>query len=673
MKSSRLKITAFLIVAAGFFLLAGSMQSNIKNDLKSSEIITPETENAMKTDPQLAVLKAMPGGLRVLGINYFWIRSQQLHQAGRHFDAYDLAKIICQLQPNKPGVWDYQAWNMAWNISVECKTKEERWRWIYNAVKLLRDQGIRENPHSITLYKQLSWIFLNKMGDSIDDMHMSYKQRWASKMQLLLGAPDVTDLKNASGENVYPEIIAMRKIAEAPLDRNKAIQGHELIQSEMLKELYKDAEVNDYLMKFAQAGLKKVGLRFLNIYNDFSTDYSASSAWRFPFKPHNEQWKTYSKLINLNDPASKRAREKILSFLRAQILWNRYKMDPKIMLSIMEDYNLPLDWRHVKSHALYWSEVGNRVAQKQGGFNAVNNLNNIRYILFATKDFVATGRVTVRFINRRNLNYPEYTGTVDLRFIQPTIDLYSKMIDKEIEATGNKRHRVNSKLASGLVNFCEDAMLMLVADGQNAKAQKIFKFCKANYVRKGYSPDWDFESVEEFATSTFGREKNLREEVVKPIIYRAIRRALIEKAFNNNQKAFEKQFKLAKNFYKAFQKSQYARYLMKFSFNQIFANELARMIMQPYQYGLSLTPSQRSDLYLAFSGNSEFLYPVYDIIANYQRDRDGKSMMQKLCRFAKPPLDFNAAFPKPNGFDEYIKRKRRENQNNIQTDEINNR
>ena len=128
----------------------------------------------------------LPG--RAFYVNYLWIRADKLKEEGKFYDAYQQAELICKLQRHFPGVWSFMSWNMAWNISVETHTPQERWRWVYNGVRLLRDQGIVYNPNSIQLYKDLGWIFLSKISGYLDDAHWVYKRQWALRMQDLLGA-----------------------------------------------------------------------------------------------------------------------------------------------------------------------------------------------------------------------------------------------------------------------------------------------------------------------------------------------------------------------------------------------------------------------------------------------------------------------------------------------------
>lgn len=144
------------------------------------------TKNA---PPEYAFWIQALGAFRSLIVNIAFIRAETYKEQARYYDAMQLARWICTLQPRFPSVWEFISWNMAWNISVTTYTPEERWRWVYEGVRLIRDDGLRYNPKAVNLYKQLAWTFNNKMSENIDDFHWDYKRQWAWRMHVLLGAP----------------------------------------------------------------------------------------------------------------------------------------------------------------------------------------------------------------------------------------------------------------------------------------------------------------------------------------------------------------------------------------------------------------------------------------------------------------------------------------------------
>lgn len=172
----------------GLLAAAAAFAPGINSGRQELNMIGTESAHE-NTPPEYAFAIQAFGAFRSLVCDIAFIRAEELKEEGRYYEAMQLANWICQLQPRFPAVWSFQAWNMAWNISVTTFTPEERWNWVYNGVRLLRDEGLRYNPRSLNMYKQLAWIFNNKMGENVDEFHMTYKRQWAWRMHLLFGNP----------------------------------------------------------------------------------------------------------------------------------------------------------------------------------------------------------------------------------------------------------------------------------------------------------------------------------------------------------------------------------------------------------------------------------------------------------------------------------------------------
>jgi hypothetical protein len=107
-----------------------------------------------------------------------------------------LADWISKLQPTVAQVWIHLAWNMSYNVSVQIPDLNARWPWVRRGIELLRDEGLRYNPHDPGLYRELAWHFQHKLGADLDDAHWIYKRQWAYEMSYVLGEgrPDWTAL-----------------------------------------------------------------------------------------------------------------------------------------------------------------------------------------------------------------------------------------------------------------------------------------------------------------------------------------------------------------------------------------------------------------------------------------------------------------------------------------------
>ncbi len=183
--NSRVKKVILGLLAAALLFSAGRVQRSINHDRDTLGLTRGEVlKNA---PPMLAFTTVALGGFRGLISNYLWIRANDLQQDDKFFEATQLADWITELEPTYPQVWLFQAWNMAYNISVKFKDFPDRWRWLERGIELLREDGLRYNPNSIDIYRELAWFFQHKMGANLDDANIYYKSQWAGEMKNFFG------------------------------------------------------------------------------------------------------------------------------------------------------------------------------------------------------------------------------------------------------------------------------------------------------------------------------------------------------------------------------------------------------------------------------------------------------------------------------------------------------
>ena len=110
------QLTALACCAALVFA-ASTLTPNINQGRKDLNIIGTESV-VQNAPPEYAFAVQAFGAFRSLLTNIAFMRAEEYKEQGRYFDAYELGKWICTLQPRFPSVWEFVSWNMAWNISV---------------------------------------------------------------------------------------------------------------------------------------------------------------------------------------------------------------------------------------------------------------------------------------------------------------------------------------------------------------------------------------------------------------------------------------------------------------------------------------------------------------------------------------------------------------------------
>ena len=156
------------------------------------------------TPPGVRFVTVALGGFRGIAADILWVRASDLQDQGRFFEVAQLSDWITRLEPRYPEVWIYHAWNLAYNITAVIPDPVDRWHWVMNGVRLLRDEAIPANRECPKLYWELGWIYLDKVGGRWDEASLYYRIGWASTMGDLLGGGMI----NHTALAAHPEVAA---------------------------------------------------------------------------------------------------------------------------------------------------------------------------------------------------------------------------------------------------------------------------------------------------------------------------------------------------------------------------------------------------------------------------------------------------------------------------------
>ena len=623
MKESRNYIIPglWLLAAGGLFAAAGYLlPPRIEQVQRDAGLVEPDLMQA-ESSPQTTLLTMLPGGLRAPALAYLWIRAEDMKQKGRRYDAMQLAQLICQLQPHFSGAWAFQAWNMAYNISVQTHTEEERWRWVYNGIKLLRDQGIRLNPQSIALYRELSWIYFHKMGGIMDDFHRGYKRRWAALMQHLLTPPLYGTTEEA--------IAAFRPIAEAPLDKDPRRQGGERIQADQLALLLqKDPGCAAYAALLRAEGVE-INERLLNAYTHFSTDENVLMT-RPGYAPAAEAndpvLGPIAALINAPRYAAPRA--KLLAFVRAQMLWNVYRLDPQWMLGLMELYG-PLDWRLPWSHAVYWATYGLHAARgtPMESMERFETLNDARDVVLALKDLTWQGRVVYED-DPNNPDTPILVCLPDYRLVEPTQQAYLRYIEKyRVERPTDVPE--DNAFRAGHMNYLAYAVQMLYVLDRREQAASLLQYLKDAYKLKGGI--WDM-GLDDFVVGRMNEDKSPGREATISQVGSAVQTAYVRRV-QGDAAGYRFMMGYAQRIYELYRQNVPERNWQE-DLPLIEAAVMRALLINPWAAGYNIPLVDRSRLWGLLEPRVQT--EVYRYVA---------PALRRQCRAAG--IDFARAFPAP--------------------------
>ncbi|WZO97572.1 hypothetical protein EP7_004613 [Isosphaeraceae bacterium EP7] len=108
---------------------------------------------------------ALLGGARGIAANVLWNRAEEMKRAQDWDKMKSTVDLITKLQPHFLSVWTFQGWNLAYNVSVEWDAPEDKYEWIKQGIKFLKD-GVRKNAKSPDLRWDTAWTYYHKLGFS---------------------------------------------------------------------------------------------------------------------------------------------------------------------------------------------------------------------------------------------------------------------------------------------------------------------------------------------------------------------------------------------------------------------------------------------------------------------------------------------------------------------------
>ena len=115
------------------------------------------------------------GGFRGVVSEVLWIRATTLQEEGRYFELVQLADWITALDPRAAESWVFNAWNLAYNVPAMLPDHPSRLNWVRAGIALLKDKAIPANPDNPRLYRELGWLYQNKVGSDDDPAAYLYR------------------------------------------------------------------------------------------------------------------------------------------------------------------------------------------------------------------------------------------------------------------------------------------------------------------------------------------------------------------------------------------------------------------------------------------------------------------------------------------------------------------
>jgi hypothetical protein len=121
--------------------------------------------NLGEVDPTGETIRFATLGLKNIAVSLLWDRANHYKKVEDWTNLSATLEQLTKLQPNFYSVWDFQAHNLSYNISVEFDDYRDRYAWVMKGIEFLRD-GIGLNRREPRLLGRMGWFIGQKIGRS---------------------------------------------------------------------------------------------------------------------------------------------------------------------------------------------------------------------------------------------------------------------------------------------------------------------------------------------------------------------------------------------------------------------------------------------------------------------------------------------------------------------------
>ena len=189
-------LSAPSFVSASGETSAGGLLTRLRDDYDLAQ------SDLGEIDPASESMKLATLGMRGVAANLLWERANEYKKKEQWDNLSATLNQIAKLQPNFISVWQFQAWNLSYNVSVEFDNYEHRYHWVKKGIEFLL-KGIRYNRDEPRLLWDLGWFFGHKVGRS--DEYLQFRREYNNDTDFHESLDGQIDVEASKDHNNKPD------------------------------------------------------------------------------------------------------------------------------------------------------------------------------------------------------------------------------------------------------------------------------------------------------------------------------------------------------------------------------------------------------------------------------------------------------------------------------------
>ena len=283
-----------------------------------------------EVDPASETMKLTSLGLRGIASCILWMQAMEHKKTENYDQLATTLNTLTKVQPNFSKVWEFQAHNLAYNVSMEFDDYEYRYHWVKKGIGLLKEgMPFNKTDHRIT--DALGFFTGNKMGKS--DEKDSFRRMFALD----------TEFHQEMEDRIDPDSYETRGYGHDYDSWLMAYQWYDYSRRMVDEGLVKTKNIRDSFFYSLRPSMRRN--QGLSLQREFRPEDGQREVWRIA----SEEWNDYGNIEMSNSWGISYTMEDLLR-TEQQIERLRNEMDElvpgardKVMAELQANLNLPED------------------------------------------------------------------------------------------------------------------------------------------------------------------------------------------------------------------------------------------------------------------------------------------------------------------------------------------
>ncbi len=221
---------------------AGNVQGGVISQLRDKNNLSQA--KLSEIDPASETMKLASLGLRGVAVNILWYQAGKYKKEQNYDQMQATLRALTKIQPSFVKVWEYQAHNLAYNVSMEFDDYEYRYSWVKKGLEFLK-QGVPYNKRDHRVTDSIGFFTGNKFGKS--DEHLSFRRLFRADDEFHEAMSDRIDPEDYEGPYGHDSWLMAYQWYDISRDLVDG-QGAPRYRSDMMFYMFRPAQRRNYGM-----------------------------------------------------------------------------------------------------------------------------------------------------------------------------------------------------------------------------------------------------------------------------------------------------------------------------------------------------------------------------------------------------------------------------------------